>query len=79
MANIAKNSFTIDQISKDALTKIANKYWSNITGIKLEPYNKNLIDDIYLNEISKSKFVYAIVLKSSELKFMIVCDYIFYK
>ena len=56
MANIAKNSLTIDQISRDALTKIANKYWSNKTGIKLEPYNKNLIDDIYLNEISKSKF-----------------------
>jgi len=56
MSNFAKNSLTIDQISKDALTKIANKYWLDRSDTILEPYDAHLIDDIYLNEISKSKF-----------------------
>lgn len=47
---------TVDQIAKDTLTQISHRYWSKLdTSSQLEPYDANLIDDIYLNEIVKTK------------------------
>jgi hypothetical protein len=47
---------TVDQIAKDTLTQISLRYWSKPEGnSQLEAYDSNLIDEIYLNEIIKTK------------------------
>jgi hypothetical protein len=47
---------TVDQIAKDTLTQISYKYWSQLDeNTPLEPYDSNLIVDIYKNELLGSK------------------------
>ena len=56
MSYAGKYSLTVDQIAKDALTQISYKYWSQIDESRpLEPYDPNLIEDIYVNELVNSK------------------------
>ncbi|RNA15940.1 intron-binding aquarius [Brachionus plicatilis] len=48
---------TVDQIAKDAITQIAHRFWSQQDATKpLEPFDPNLIEDIYLNELLKTNF-----------------------
>ena len=47
---------TVDQIAKDTLTQISYRYWSKADETsKLEEYDPNLINDIYLNELINTK------------------------
>ena len=56
MSYAGKYSLTVDQIAKDALTQISFRYWSQIDETKpLEPYDPNLIEEIYTNERVNSK------------------------
>jgi hypothetical protein len=48
---------TVDQIAKDTITQIAYKYWSQVDeSTTLEPFDSNLIVDIYKNELLGSKY-----------------------
>jgi hypothetical protein len=57
MTNIGKYvSITVEQIANDTITQIASRYWLNQDkSALLETYDPKLIDDIYSNEIIKSK------------------------
>jgi hypothetical protein len=47
---------TVDQIAKDTLTQISYKYWSQVDeSAPLQPYDPQLIVDIYKNELVASK------------------------
>ena len=53
---VSKYTPTVEQISSDTLTQIANKYWSKQDDEgELEKYDSNLIEDIYINELVKTK------------------------
>ena len=56
MTHALKHALTVEQIARDTLTKISNKYWSQSSNEQLAEYEAKLIDDIYLNEILGSKF-----------------------
>ncbi|XP_067030979.1 RNA helicase aquarius-like [Acropora muricata] len=45
---------TVEQISSDRLTQLANQYW--VPGEGKKPYQPQIIDDIYRKEIKGSKF-----------------------
>ena len=49
---------TVDQIAKDTLTQISYRYWSpqDEEGQKLEPFEANLIEDIYINELLNQRY-----------------------
>jgi hypothetical protein len=58
MSEFAKSApITVEQIAKDRLTLISYRYWSMQDEAKqlLEPYDANLIEDIYSNELVNSK------------------------
>ncbi len=59
MSSVGKYvAITVEQIAKDTITQIAARYWSkNDENSVLEAYDPNLIDDIYLNELVKTKLV----------------------
>ena len=59
MSSVGKYvSITVDQIAKDTITQIASRYWSKQDdSATLEPFDSNLIEDIYSNELVKTKFV----------------------
>ncbi|KAK2580206.1 hypothetical protein KPH14_012466 [Odynerus spinipes] len=47
---------TVEQINADKITQLANKYWApHTTDIHL-PFNPQIVDDIYVQEICASKF-----------------------
>ena len=47
---------TVEIIAQDTVTQISYKYWSPVDENQpLEPFNPNLIVDIYQNELVKSK------------------------
>ena len=47
---------TVDQIANDTLTQISNQYWSpSDETITLKPFDPVLIEDIYKNELVKTK------------------------
>nr|XP_050867940.1 RNA helicase aquarius isoform X1 [Vespula vulgaris] len=47
---------TVEQINADKITQLANKYWApHTTDIHL-PFNSQIVDDIYIQEICASKF-----------------------
>ncbi len=49
-------SITVEQIEKDTITQIASRYWlKQDNNVVLESYDANLIEDIYTNELVKSK------------------------
>lgn len=45
---------TVEQISSDRITKLAGQYWA--PGESKKPYNLQIVDDIYRDEIKGSKF-----------------------
>lgn len=48
---------TVDQIANDTLTQISNQYWSpSDETVTLKPFDPVLIEDIYTNELMKTKF-----------------------
>jgi hypothetical protein len=54
MSNITP---TVDQISQDRITHLANIYWLNVDPTKESVFNANLIEDIYTNELLNTKLV----------------------
>lgn len=50
-------TLTVDQITKDTITQISYRYWSPPDeNQKLEPFEANLIEDIYTNELLNSRY-----------------------
>nr|XP_058954982.1 RNA helicase aquarius-like [Pocillopora verrucosa] len=45
---------TVEQISSDRITKLASQYWA--PGESKKPFNPQIVDDIYKDEIKGSKF-----------------------
>lgn len=48
---------TVDQIANDTITQISTQYWaqSDDKSASLKPFDPVLIDDIYANELVKTK------------------------
>ncbi len=49
---------TVDQIANDTITQISSQYWAvsdNSTDTNLRPFDPVLIQDIYKNELLKTK------------------------
>ena len=56
MIGIGKFTPTVEQIAKDTLTQISHKYWSPVEeNPTVHPYDANLIEDIYKNELFGTK------------------------
>ncbi|XP_008556253.1 RNA helicase aquarius [Microplitis demolitor] len=47
---------TVEQITSDHITQIASKYWTPQDSDSHSPFNKHVIEDIYIQEICASKF-----------------------
>uniref|UniRef100_A0A1B6DEG6 RNA helicase aquarius N-terminal domain-containing protein n=1 Tax=Clastoptera arizonana TaxID=38151 RepID=A0A1B6DEG6_9HEMI len=47
---------TVDQINADRVTQLANLYWAPHTAQDHAPFDKSVVDGIYLGEICGSKF-----------------------
>ncbi|XP_043273212.1 RNA helicase aquarius [Venturia canescens] len=47
---------TVEQINSDRITQLANKYWAPHTTEKHLPFNAQIVEDIYIQEICASKF-----------------------
>lgn len=56
---MSKITPTVDQIAADHITQLAQKYWLNQKESKNEAdvFNKNLVNDIYENELVKTKYL----------------------
>ena len=86
MSEFVKSApITVDQIAKDRLTLISHRYWSLQDEAKqqLEPFDANLIEDIYSNELVNSKyhlfptsFVFIKILMKSFLKILNQTDHV---
>ncbi|XP_063040700.1 RNA helicase aquarius isoform X2 [Engraulis encrasicolus] len=46
---------SVSQINAEYVTQLANKYWAPLVKKKL-PFDRKVVEDIYVNEILKSKF-----------------------
>ncbi|XP_003696210.1 RNA helicase aquarius isoform X1 [Apis florea] len=47
---------TVEQINADRITQLANKYWAPHTMDSHLPFNSQIVEDIYIQEICASKF-----------------------
>ena len=47
---------TVEQINADRITQLANKYWAPHTTDSHLPFNSQIVEDIYVQEICASKF-----------------------
>ncbi|XP_076284506.1 RNA helicase aquarius isoform X1 [Lasioglossum baleicum] len=47
---------TVEQINADRITQLANKYWAPHTTDSHLPFNPQIVEDIYVQEICASKF-----------------------
>ncbi|XP_024936105.1 RNA helicase aquarius isoform X2 [Cephus cinctus] len=47
---------TVEQINADRITQLANKYWAPHTTETHHPFNRQIVEDIYIQEICASKF-----------------------
>nr|XP_034177201.1 RNA helicase aquarius [Osmia lignaria]XP_034177203.1 RNA helicase aquarius [Osmia lignaria] len=47
---------TVEQINADRITQLANKYWAPHTMDSHLPFNPQIVEDIYVQEICASKF-----------------------
>ncbi|KAJ8670441.1 hypothetical protein QAD02_001700 [Eretmocerus hayati] len=47
---------TVEQINADKITQLANKYWAPHTADSHHPFNPQIVDDIYVEEICVTKF-----------------------
>ncbi|KAG7202601.1 hypothetical protein KM043_009791 [Ampulex compressa] len=47
---------TVEQINADRITQLANKYWAPHTTDTHLPFNPQIVEDIYVQEICASKF-----------------------
>ena len=54
---MSKITPTVDQIAHDHLTQLAQKHWLNQQNdLKPKELNKSLVNDIYVNELVKTKY-----------------------
>ncbi|XP_035781501.1 RNA helicase aquarius-like [Anopheles albimanus] len=52
---VPKGAITVSQINADEITFLANRYWAPDTVSSHEPYNPQVIEDIYRKEICDSR------------------------
>lgn len=52
---MSKLTPTVDQIAHDHITQLAQEHWLNQNDNKPKQLNKNLVNDIYQNELVKTK------------------------
>ncbi|XP_071955366.1 RNA helicase aquarius-like isoform X2 [Antedon mediterranea] len=47
---------TVNQIISDSLTQLASRFWAPNSPIPLQPFDPKVVEDVYLNELVKTKF-----------------------